>query len=89
MAIRPTGCFLILKQSQIEAIRDTAAALLASGKTVMAYTDSGTTISKSFPADPMTVMVECNFALKCKDPNQYGARDTVRVYNGLWTFRGM
>jgi hypothetical protein len=89
MATNPTGCFLILNQSQIEAIRDKAAAMLIEGKTMMSYSDSGTTVSKTFPVDILTTLVECRHALQIKDPNQYGARDVVRVYNGLWTFRGL
>ena len=89
MATNPTGCFLILNQSQIEAIRDKAAAMLVEGKTMMSYADSGTSVTKSFPMEVKDVLVECRYALQIKDPNQYGARDVVRVYNGLWTFRGL
>jgi hypothetical protein len=86
---RPTGCFLILSQSRIEQIADKAAELLMTGKTIMSYTDSGTSITKSFPMDIQTVMIECRYALQIKDPNQYGNIDRVRVYNGLWNFRGL
>jgi hypothetical protein len=86
---RPTGCFLILSQQRIEAIADKAAELLMSGKTVMSYTDSGTSVTKSFPMDIQTVMIECRYALQIKDPNAYGHIDKVRVYNGLWNFRGL
>jgi len=89
MATNPTGCFLILNQSQIEAIRDKAGAMLANGVQMMSYSDSGTSVTKAFPMDVQTVLVECRYALQIKDPNRYGARDVVRVYNGLWTFRGL
>jgi len=89
MTIRPTGCFLTLPQSTVEQIRDTAAALVVSGKVMMSYTDSGTQVNKQFPMDVQTVLVECRYALQILDPNQYGVRDTVRVYNGLWNFRGL
>ena len=39
--------------------------------------------------DTRTFLVELRHALQIRDPNKYGARDTVRVYNGLWTFRGL
>jgi len=84
-----TGCFLILSQQRIEAIADKAASLLLEGKTMMAYTDSGTTVQKSFPMDLQTVLIECRYALQIKDPEQYGSIDRVRVYNGLWNFRGL
>jgi hypothetical protein len=86
---RATGCFLILSQSRIEAIADKAASILAEGKTMMSYGDSGTSVSKSFPMDVQTVLIECRYALQVKDPAQYGAIDRVRVYNGLWNFRGL
>jgi hypothetical protein len=86
---RVTGCFLILSQQRIEAIADKAAALLMDGKTMMSYSDSGTTVTKSFPMDIQTVMMECRYALQIKCPDTYGHIDRVRVYNGLWNFRGL
>ena len=56
---------------------------------MMSYADSGTSVTKAFPMEIQTVLVECRYALQIKDPNKYGARDIVRVYNGLWTFRGL
>lgn len=89
MASRASGCFLILSQARIESIADKAASLLEEGKTMMSYSDSGTSVSKTFPMDVGTVLVECRYALQIKDPQQYGAIDRVRVYNGLWNFRGL
>jgi hypothetical protein len=86
---RATGCFLILSQARIEAIADRAATLLTEGKTMMSYSDSGTSVTKSFPMDIQQTLIECRYALQIKDPNQYGAIDRVRVYNGLWNFRGL
>ena len=89
MGSRATGCFMILTQAQIEAIRDKAVEQLTAGRVVMSYSDSGTSVSKSWPIDIQTVLVECRYALQVKDPQQYGAIDRVRVYNGLWNFRGL
>ena len=89
MASRATGCFIILSQARIEAIADKAATLLLEGKTMMSYSDSGTSVSKSFPMDVQSVLIECRYALQIKDPEQYGSIDRVRVYNGLWNFRGL
>ena len=86
---RPTGCFLTLPQATIEAFRDKAAELILEGKTMMSYADSGTSVAKQFPMDPMQVLIECRYALQILDPNQYGTRDICRVYNGLWNFRGL
>ena len=87
--MNPTGCFLTLPQSTIEAMRDQAANMILQGKTMMSYTDSGTQVNKQFPMDPQAVLVECRYALQILDPIQYGNRDVVRVYNGLWNFRGL
>jgi len=86
---RATGCFLILSQARIEQIADKAAEQLAAGRVMMSYSDSGTSVSKDWPMDVQTVLVECRYALQVKDPQQYGAIDRVRVYNGLWNFRGL
>lgn len=80
---------MILTQAQIEAIRDKAVEQLTAGRVVMSYSDSGTSVSKSWPMDIQSVLVECRYALQVKDPQQYGAIDRVRVYNGLWNFRGL
>ena len=86
---RATGCFLILSQARIEQIADKAAEQLAQGRVMMSYSDSGTSVSKDWPMDVAQVLVECRYALQLKDPQQYGAIDRVRVYNGLWNFRGL
>jgi hypothetical protein len=86
---RPTGCFLILSQARIEALVEKAYENLASGRVLMSYSDSGTSVSKDWPMTVEQVMVECRYALQIKDPQQYGGIDRVRVYNGLWNFRGL
>ena len=86
---RATGCFLILSQAKIEEIADKAAEQLAAGRVMMNYADSGTSVGKAFPMDVQTVLIECRYALQVKDPGQYGPIDRVRVYNGLWNFRGL
>lgn len=86
---RPTGCFLILSQARIEALVDKAYENLASGRVLMSYSDSGTSVSKDWPMTVEQVLVECRYALQLKDPQQYGGIDRVRVYNGLWNFRGL
>jgi hypothetical protein len=80
---------MILTQAQVEAIRDKAVEQLTAGRVTMSYSDSGTSVSKQWPMDITCVMVECRYALQLKDPQQYGSIDRVRVYNGLWNFRGL
>lgn len=88
-SIRPTGCLLIFSTSQLEAMKEGQFTLISGGKTMLSYSDSGTTVTKEFPIDPRTFLVELRYALQIRNPNAYGYRDTVRVYNGLWTFRGL
>jgi hypothetical protein len=88
-SIRPTGCLLIFSTSQLEAMKDGQFTSISSNKVMLSYSDSGTTVSKAFAMDSRTFLVELRHALQIRDPNRYGARDTVRVYNGLWTFRGL
>jgi hypothetical protein len=86
---RATGIFTILSVQDIEDIVARAVALLKEGKTMMEYTDSGTTVVKGWPLDIQTVMIEARYALQLKDPQRYGQVDKVRVYNGLNNFRSM
>jgi hypothetical protein len=86
---RPTGCFLILSQARIEALVEKAYENLASGRVLMSYSDSGTSVSKDWPMTVERVLVECRYALQIKNPQQFGGIDRVRVYNGLWNFRGL
>ena len=86
---RATGIFTILSVQDIEDIVARAVALLKEGKTMMEYTDSGTSVVKGWPIDITTVLVEARYALQLKDPQKYGAVDKVRVYNGLNNFRSM
>jgi hypothetical protein len=85
----PSGCFLILSQARIEAIAEKAGEMLLEGKTMMSYSDSGTSVNKAFPLSVQQTLIECRYALQIKDPEQYGGIDRVRVYNGLWNFRGL
>lgn len=86
---RATGVFLILEIPDIQAIVATAVTLLKQGKTMMEYSDSGTSVTKQFPMTVTEVLIEARYALQIKDPQQYGAVDRVRVYNGLNNFRGL
>lgn len=85
---RPQGIFLIFDICDILEIVAKAKELLKQGKTMMEYSDSGTSVVKAFPMDIGTVLVECRYALMVKDPQTYGAVDRVRVINMLNNFRG-
>lgn len=86
---RAQGIFLILEISDIEEIVAKAVTLLKEGKTMMEYSDSGTTVTKEFPMTIQQTLLEARYALQVKDPQRYGAVDRVRVINMLNNFRGL
>lgn len=75
--------------SDIEEIVAKAVTLLKEGKTMMEYSDSGTTVTKEFPMTIQQTLLEARYALQVKDPQRYGAVDRVRVINMLNNFRGL
>lgn len=83
------GLFMIFSLSQVETLRDSAFEQLKSGKTIMEYADSGTSVTKGFPLEIDKVLIECRYALQMKAPEVYGAYDRVRVGNMLNNFRGL
>ena len=86
---RAQGIFLVLDISDIEEIVAQAVVLLKQGKTMMEYSDSGTTVTKEFPMTIQQTLLEARYALQVKDPQKYGAIDRVRVINMLNNFRGL
>jgi hypothetical protein len=82
------GIFIGLAESDILAIRDKAVAMLKEGKTIMSYSDTGTSVSKQFAMPVKEVMAECKMALQALDPATYGSRRTVirtdwRTFDGF------
>lgn len=86
---RVQGIFLMLEISDIEEIVTAAVSLLKQGKTMMEYSDSGTTVTKEFPMTIQQTLLEARYALQVKDPQKYGGIDRVRVINMLNNFRGL
>lgn len=86
---RAQGIFLVLDIPDIEEIVAQAVVLLKQGKTMMEYTDSGTSVTKEFPMTIQQTLLEARYALQVKDPQKYGAIDRVRVINMLNNFRGL
>lgn len=72
-----SGIFIGLTESDILAIRDKAVAMLKEGKTIMSYSDTGTSVSKQFVMPVKEVLAECRMALSQLDPEVYGKRLTV------------
>lgn len=72
-----SGIFIGLAESDILAIRDKAVAMLKEGKTIMSYSDTGTSVSKQFTMPVKEVLAECKMALQQLDPDTYGKRTTI------------
>lgn len=86
---RPQGLFLLLEITDIQAIVAKAVELLKQGKTMMEYSDSGTSVVKGYPLTIQEVMLEARYALMVKNPEKYGSPDRTRVMNMLNNFRGL
>ena len=51
--------------------------MIMEGKTLMSYSDSGSSASKQFAMPPKEMLAEAMFALSRLDPATYGRRTTV------------
>ena len=63
--------------AEVLQIQSKAKELLIEGKTVMAWGDSGSTVTKQFPMPIKEVLEECAYALRVLDPATYGPRRRV------------
>lgn len=79
----------MLEITDIQAIVAKAVELLKQGKTMMEYSDSGTSVVKGYPMTIQEVLLEARYALMVKDPEKYGSPDRTRVMNMLNNFRGL
>jgi hypothetical protein len=71
------GIFIGLSESELLAIRAKAVAMITEGKTIMSYSDTGTSVSKQFAMPPKEVLMEVRHALQLLNPAEYGSRRTV------------
>ena len=65
--------------SEVLAIQQRAKEFLIEGKTLMNWTDSGSSASKQFTMPVDQVLEECAHALRVLDPATYGRSCTVAV----------
>jgi hypothetical protein len=63
--------------AEVLQIQSKAKELLVEGKTVMAWGDSGSSVTKQFPMSVKEVLEECAYALRVLDPATYGPRRNV------------
>jgi hypothetical protein len=71
------GLFIGLTECELLAIKEKAVALITEGKTLMSYSDSGSSASRQMVLPAKEMLSEALFALSRLDPATYGARRTV------------
>ena len=72
-----SGIFIGLTQDELLAIKVKAVAMITEGKTLMSYSDSGSSATKQFAMSPKEMLNEAMFALSRLDPSVYGRRRTM------------
>ena len=72
-----SGLFIGLTECELLDIKAKAVAMITEGKTLMSYSDSGSSASKQFAMPPKEMLSEAMFALSRLDPHTYGTRTTV------------
>ena len=72
-----TGIFIGLTECELLDIKAKALAMITEGKTLMSYSDSGSSASKQFAMPPKEMLSEAMFALSRLDPATYGRRVTI------------
>jgi hypothetical protein len=71
------GLFIGLTECELLDIKAKALSMITEGKTLMSYSDSGSSASKQFAMPPKEMLSEAMFALSRLDPATYGVRRTV------------
>jgi len=72
-----SGLFIGLTECELLDIKAKAISMITEGKTLMSYSDSGSSASKQFAMPPKEMLSEAMFALSRLDPAPYGRRTTV------------
>ena len=72
-----SGIFIGLTEDELLAIKVKAVTLITEGKTLMSYSDSGSSATKQFAMSPKEMLNEAMFALSRLDSQTYGIRRTV------------
>ena len=72
-----SGLFIGLTECELLDIKAKAVALITEGKTLMSYSDSGSSASRQMVMPAREMLSEALFALSRLDPATYGSRTTV------------
>lgn len=71
------GIFIGLTECELLDLKSKALQLLMDGKTLMSYSDSGSSATKAFSLPPKEMLNEAMYALSRLDPDKYGKRTTM------------
>ncbi len=71
------GIFIGLTECELLDLKAKSLQLIMDGKTLMSYSDSGSSATKQFALPPKEMLNEAMFALSRLDPATYGYRRTV------------
>lgn len=82
-----SGIFIGLTECELLAIRSKAVALITEGKTLMSYSDSGSSASKSMVMPAKEMLAEAQLALGILDPKQYPGSVRKNVIAVRWDNR--
>ena len=72
-----SGLFIGLTEQELLDIKAKALAMIMEGKTLMSYSDSGSSASKQFAMTPKEMLGEAMYALSKFDPGTYGRAISV------------
>ena len=72
-----SGIFIGLTECELLDIKAKALSMITEGKTLMSYSDSGSSASKQFAMPPKEMLSEAMFALSRLDSAVYGVRRTI------------
>lgn len=72
-----SGIFIGLTECELLDIKAKALSMITEGKTLMSYSDSGSSASKQFAMPPKEMLSEAMFALSRLDSTVYGVRRTI------------
>ena len=71
------GLFIGLTECELLDIKAKAVSLITEGKTLISYSDSGSSASRQMVMPARDMLSEAMFALSRLDPDTYGRRTTV------------
>lgn len=83
----PQGLFIGLTEDELLAIRAKAVAAITAGLNVVSYSDSGSSVTKSWAMKPTDMLANANEALYLLDPQQYASLRRRSVISVRWDNR--